>query len=145
MKEIPSKDKKSYDRVYNSSHSFCFSFSKPAQMLCKVVRVIAEEVVKSLSLASPLPPPPSPPPKRKKKEEEERQKKSALVLWSRAVDGPYQATCYIALHRSCKAIHPEECPRITSIVRKVQLSLRWYLSAQKRLCVPHSLSEVSRV
>lgn len=67
------------------------------------------------------------------------------MLWSRALDGPYQATCYIELHRSCKAIHPEECPRITSIVRKVQLSLRWYLSAQKRLCVPHSLWEVSRV
>lgn len=71
MKEIPSKDKKSYDRVYNSSHSFCFSFSKPAQMLCKVVRVIAEEVVKSLSLASPLPPPL---PATQKKKERRRRK-----------------------------------------------------------------------
>lgn len=78
MKEIPSKDKKSYDRVYNSSHSFCFSFSKPAQMLCKVVRVIAEEVVKSLSLASPLPPPPPRHPKEKRKK---KKKDRRRVLW----------------------------------------------------------------
>ena len=120
-----------------------FSFSKPAQMLCKVVRVIAEEVVKSLSLPSPSPcPPPAPPPKKKK-----RRRRRRRVLWCCRVGLWMDRTKQhaTALHRSCKAIHPQECPRINSIVSKVQLSLRWYLSAQKRLCAPHSLSEVSRV